>query len=494
MKRRSALQLFAILAASLLVGCGEKPVVPTGGIAVHYLLPPDLDPFEGAATYRVTLLENDAAVRVWSFDTAAEVQFEVDLVGPTYRLMLETLDGAGDTRSVGRTELFELQHDRAVDLSMYISPADSFTLVEEPNLGDPDDAFSEKVKAGSSALRLGDGTVLIAGGLGELATTTSDAFLYDPLTDDLQLITDSEGDHSFAAAAILGPGTALIAAGGADDVPSDEVDLYTEGSWISAPRIAVARYEPVLLPIAEGEVVIAGGLDVTGAGVLVTERIRAAQGATLVTLGPELPQARVGASRMVGPLGPVVLGGWNPDAPSQFYADGLQLDGASLDLLAGALIAGTAWTADVALPDGSLLRIGGQAEAGMDDRIERVTLTGSGLAGEEVATLPTAHRHGGAGLVFGGRILYVGGDTCDGTVFPSPCLGGRLVPNAEDTAVLISATDDFSQFDVETLAETPGPTTYATVIPLDDGTALVVTDDAVTRFNPAPRGNERIGN
>ena len=119
-----------------------------------------------------------------------------------------------------------------------------------------------------ASLRLPDGRLLLTGGLGKggfAAPPIASAELYDPLreaTTAAPPMTTARHSHGML---LLGDGSVLVAGGlrfdprqGAPDV-LDAVELWRDGGWKTVHPMHFPRYLPVLARLADGRVLAMGG-------------------------------------------------------------------------------------------------------------------------------------------------------------------------------------------------------------------------------------------
>jgi hypothetical protein len=117
------------------------------------------------------------------------------------------------------------------------------------------------------ALALPDGKVLVVGGTNsELPRTGHVAELYDPATGAFQPTGSLHAGRSAHGAALLPGGRVLVTSGCPDDAGSsipDEVWDPSTGAWTIVGSSA-PRHEPAVVSLANGKVLVAGGGDCAG--------------------------------------------------------------------------------------------------------------------------------------------------------------------------------------------------------------------------------------
>ncbi len=126
-------------------------------------------------------------------------------------------------------------------------------------------------RAGHTAVLLGDGRVLVAGGgLGDDVTTRS-AELYDPATGRWTvtgIMADARRGHT---ATVLADGSVLVVGGvglGSDPPKLATVELYDAiaGRWAAGPSLATARTLHTATRLMDGRVLVLGDFDFESQG------------------------------------------------------------------------------------------------------------------------------------------------------------------------------------------------------------------------------------
>lgn len=112
---------------------------------------------------------------------------------------------------------------------------------------------------GSSATRLPDGRILIAGGRDEFNVPVATAQLLDPVT----MTTSPAGtlNRTSHSAVDLANGMVLIDGGYAPWGPEGGTEVWQEGLFLSYEATAVSRVTPVLTRLDDGRILILGGDD-----------------------------------------------------------------------------------------------------------------------------------------------------------------------------------------------------------------------------------------
>jgi hypothetical protein len=121
-------------------------------------------------------------------------------------------------------------------------------------------------RAVQSSTRLWDGTVLIAGGcsdpgceLGSAAGSTAEVF--DPTTETFSAVGDLGGFRDDHSAILLGDGRVLLAGGWGPEGVLESTELYEPGSrtFSAGPSMTTPRAGFTAVPLADGRILLAGG-------------------------------------------------------------------------------------------------------------------------------------------------------------------------------------------------------------------------------------------
>lgn len=475
--------LAAALVASLLAATTAACSGGSGGgggesgrVTVQLIVPPEgsPDPFLDVASYRVRVLESGAVVRETTYDANEDLVVLGLTEGADRTVQLDAFDAATTRVAHGTTLPFDFIDGENVTVTMYFARSNSFNGVHGSTAG----------RSGASTAVLSDGSVLIAGGLvGGTAVATAEIFDFE--TDSVLPSGTMGSPHAYASVALLDANTVLVA-GGHDGTgaPLAAADVFvyqpasSAGSWASGvPPMSEPRREAGAAGLAAGVALVAGGVG-TGAPLDTTEIFQWNGTTGAWAGGPAMAVPRrgpivleLGASRaIVGGGRDDQGGGGGPSAGYDKTSELFTWNGAA------AAKSGTSdfreersLPAIVKLDATRWLLAGGQNGLGVLDSTEVVTLDGAGtdFNSADGPNLPVAHRRGGGGLLADGDTLLLGGD--------------------DGTGDAIAATDDAFLYDGTTITAftpTPGPTATSAVIALPDGTALIVIDGRVLRYNP----------
>ena len=142
---------------------------------------------------------------------------------------------------------------------IYKSTTDSWTATSPPPLA---------ISSGYSLVVLNDGRVLVSGGEDRGGLAVSGSEVYDPDTDHWTAIT-GPGARVGAASVLLKDGRVLMVGGGTSQdlaTVSAAAFIFSPQSqtWSPMPAMAQPRFRPTALLLADGRVLVAGGLGPSG--------------------------------------------------------------------------------------------------------------------------------------------------------------------------------------------------------------------------------------
>lgn len=465
------------LALALAVGCGgrgekkrDDPLV--GELLVQFLLPEGFDPDEDVESWRVTVRDAEDGDVVVTATIPAGDPLRLDALEPADAVYVE-LESVGAQASVlgrGRTETLSLGYE-ATETTLYFAPPRSLFEVDGTEAGN---AFA-------AVLPLSDGRVLIAGGLEGDLDGAPDTQLFEPRRNTLTDLTDVPAEHRLPAVFSPAPDVLVLAGGaGADGLALDATSIFVwdagsgTGAWTAGSPLGTARAEAAAAALGGGRALLVGGTN--GDGFLATTETFDWNG----TQGTwtDGPADRPRASASVVPLSggrALILGGRDDTGFAMGDVDLFVPDGGgdSIDSAPGDnLDSSRSYAAVVPLSATSWLLAGGLNASGeLRDAAEVLSWDDalSVAVASQVPDVPTPRRRGGGGTTADGRVVLCGADVSEG--------GPLDVLPLEEPLEFVSGS--FVPFD-----PSPGATASCTIVPLADGTSLVVTDGDVLRYNP----------
>lgn len=165
-------------------------------------------------------------------------------------------------------------------------------------------------RSGHSATLLGDGRVLIAGGMRRNQDFYKSAELYDPATAEFLATGEMGLGRVGQAAVLLGSGKVLIAGGWIGHGCTDEAELYDPGTGKFAVigRMRAQRGRPTATMLTNGDVLIAGGADHDTPGGIASAEIFKADTLTFEAVGP-MHEARIAHTATLLKDGRVLIAG-----------------------------------------------------------------------------------------------------------------------------------------------------------------------------------------
>ena len=119
-------------------------------------------------------------------------------------------------------------------------------------------------RSGHIAIRLGDGRVLVAGGLNG-SLTLSSAEVFDPQTNAWTAVASMSVPRYFATATLLPDGRVMVAGGYNGGATGSNVNASTElfdpftGLWSAGPSMKVARHSHTATTLDDGRILVTGG-------------------------------------------------------------------------------------------------------------------------------------------------------------------------------------------------------------------------------------------
>ncbi len=147
-----------------------------------------------------------------------------------------------------------------------LCPTSAETRIYDPILGAwSQTAALHTARTAHTATLLGDGRVLVAGGIASDQTTLASAEIYDPEDASWHDVSPMTTPRSAHAAAPLGDGRVLVVGGTHGDSPNDvahaSAELFdpTTETWTPAAPLSTPRIAPHAVPMLDGAIVVFGG-------------------------------------------------------------------------------------------------------------------------------------------------------------------------------------------------------------------------------------------
>ena len=269
---------------------------------------------------------------------------------------------------------------------------------------------------GHSATLLADGRVLVAGGTSTAysagTTPLSSVELYDPATRAWKRASAMTRRRFFHSATLLADGSVLVAGGlsaTGTTQPTASAELYDPktGKWKATASMKVARWTHSATLLTDGRVLVAGGLGPTGVAIASAEVYDPRTGKWTAT--GRMHEAREAPAVLLTNGKVLISGGFGKDKRPIGSAERYDPTTGKWSLT-GIMAGPRAGHAAVRLSDGRVLAISGE-----DTLFRRISSAEiSGAAGEGwgyVWGLSQARFLPGAALLLDGRVLCVGGYT-----------------------------------------------------------------------------------
>lgn len=447
---------------------------PPATLTVTYVYPASPDPLAGIGAWRVTVTSAGNTVVAQEFADGDPMELGVDGMA-NVTLILEGCVPAGCASGVlsrGRTLAFDLTGSTQT-VSMWFARTNTFSTSNGTYL-----ARSEP-----AVFPLPDGRVLIAGGNPAAPVTNVD--VYDPSSDGVSAGPALPLANAQWAAVPLDAETLLLAGGrnAIDGARSDamvfEFDAAAVGTWTVAAPMGITRNDPMGAPIGRRGALIAGGR--AGATYrATTEAFRWDGVAGTWEPGADLASPLLGGVAVqVGTNAVLVGGGFSVETGVESFKSAIALLDSNAGLgwtrtAAGSFTRTRSHAGVVAVAEDEWLVVGGwngNVAPYTPIRIsDRLVWNGATAVATTSGRTALAQALGGGARLPDGRYLFVGGDTANKDEPSEP---------VDEALIWDPVTGDFAS-----VGSTPGATVHATVVPLADGTSLVVTDAGVFRFNP----------
>ena len=277
-------------------------------------------------------------------------------------------------------------------------------------------------RAGQTATLLPDGDVLVAGGgcdqgrgncdAGSFLTNLKSAELYDPTTGTWAKTGSMRNGRQFFSASLLSDGNVLVAGGfnGCDDdfcsdLSSAELYEPAHGTWSSTGAMHVHREQFTATLLANGDVLVAGGLNeggFNGNGTTYTEsEIYDPKSGTWAQSAP-MAHPRYGQSAALLANGWVLVAGGETRSGEGTAGAEVYEPTAGIWVATGSMSAPRTDLTATVLGDGDVLAAGGVGPDGMPEEtadvyhagigpLVSITPTTLGFGGQQVGTEGSAH-------------------------------------------------------------------------------------------------------
>jgi endoglucanase len=291
---------------------------------------------------------------------------------------------------------------------------------------------------GAVAAPLGDGRVLVAGGIDGSGNATASAEVYDPTTNAWTPAAPMGSARAFATAATLSDGRVLVAGGDVGGSPSASVEIYdgTTDTWSGAAPMEYAREGAAAAALPGGDVWVAGG----GSYYVGTEVYSPASNSWSQTNEYWGISGAVAVPMENGNI--FVGGGWPGDFTDPLSTVELDTDTGFQNAYANALGAGDYEASAAALSGGRVVVAGGSASGSDPSGLASAEIYEPNLDSSAVASMSTPRYGAVAASLPDGRVLVAGGEGPSGALagaeaFTAPVLAppvNTLPPAISDGA------------------------------------------------------------
>jgi hypothetical protein len=364
------------------------------------------------------------------------------------------------------------------------------TITAGPTMGTTQD------RAGATATLLQNGMVLIAGGSSnsEVSKIRRDALLYDPTTNSFStLASQLSTSREFATATLLANGKVLIAGGldgpGDPSPVTQTTDIFdpATNTFTAGPNLSGAREHAAAVALSNGTVLIAGGDSgfgtnaLTGINALNSSDIYNSSNNT-ITSGPPMNRPRTQLMATTLYSGDALFAGGDsngstPDGTAEIYSLESNTFSKPIAMANGGREQGTA----TLLPNGNVLIAGGLTTASgaalsATNTTELFLIAKGAFQSPRTTTMSAARANMTATLAPNGMVFIAGGDS-GGTILPST----ELYTASSDTFATTNPLSFSRAFDTATLL-TNGQVLIAgglTSVPTE-GTVTTNTSDLYT--------------
>lgn len=213
----------------------------------------------------------------------------------------------------------------------------------------------------ATATLLADGRVLVAGGMTAERLPSPLVEIYDPATERWSQATNVRTARLRHGATLLADGRLLVVGGiGQEPLASAEIYDPATNRWTEGPSLASARAVPLVARLPDGSVLVTGGHDASGTALLTSELLPAAGTPT-----SWLAVGDMATGHLLGSLTPladgrVLVSGGLTGTPLAPHPQAEIFDPATRSWQAtGAMLGARAYHASARLPDGDVLVVGG---------------------------------------------------------------------------------------------------------------------------------------
>ncbi len=274
----------------------------------------------------------------------------------------------------------------------------AYPLLVDPTWTSTSNTMTMARRAHTATL-LGDGTVLVAGGEHPTGTNTTylkNVDLFDPTTNTFAATGSMTAARSHHAAASLSDGTVLVAGGlnttGA--LASSEVFDPKAGTWKALGPLKAARADTQAVLLASGQVLVAGGVDPAQQNPILNSAEHFDPTLGTWTLTTTMQFRRTGHLLTTLPTGQAVaIGGLEVTATADTSSSESYDATKNAWTLGPSMTASRHYLAGATFPDGDILVAGGFDEATAKNLASAELLAKGASAWATAGTLATARAH-----------------------------------------------------------------------------------------------------
>lgn len=272
------------------------------------------------------------------------------------------------------------------------------------------------VRGSTTAVRLQDGRVLVAGGgVGSVPLAGTEVF--NSATSTWSSAGDLHQPRRGNETVLLRDGRALTAGGVAGSTVLSSVEIWSPstGAWTTAAPLQTARFNEILMTLPDGRVLAAGGVDSTSGATLSSAEIYDPSANTWTTLSQGLLQSRADAGAVMLGGGRVLIAGGYSQQGGQSPSPLSEVE--VFDPAANVFARGPSMTESrsdltlTALTNGQVLAAGGYSVTSTLASAELYDPTTS--AWSAVKGMHQQRERASASLLPDGTVLVAGGETAD---------------------------------------------------------------------------------